>query len=50
VVTLSGTEVIQHIQLQKFGDGFVYNTLFPEDQLSQIDPLNPLKSLDQQKP
>lgn len=50
VVNLSSNEIIQHIELKKFGDGFLYNAIFPEDQLSQIDLFNPLKSLDQQKP
>ena len=50
VVTLSDNGIIQHIELKKFGDGFLYNTLLPEDQLLQIDLLNPLKSLNQQKP
>jgi len=49
VITLSDNEVIQHIELQKFGYGFLYNTMFPEDQLSQTDPINPLKSLGQQE-
>lgn len=50
VVTLSGNEFFQHLELKKYGDGFLYNALFPEDQLSQIDLFNPLKSLNQQKP
>lgn len=50
IVTLSDNEVIQHIQLQKFGEGFLYNTLFPEDQLSQIDLHMPLRYFAQQKP
>ena len=50
LVTLSGNEFFQHLELKKYGDGFLYNALFPEDQLSQIDLFNPLKSLDQQKP
>lgn len=50
LVTLSGNEFFQHLELKKYGDGFLYNALFPEDQLSQIDLFNPLKSLNQQKP
>ena len=50
LVTLSGDDVIQHIELKKFGDGFLYNALLPEDQLSQINLLAPLKSLNQQNP
>ncbi len=30
-------ELIQQIQLNKYGDGFLYNTMFNEDELSQID-------------
>ncbi len=45
MVTLSDDAVIQHIELQKFGEGFLYNTLFSEDQLSQIDPFMPLRTL-----
>jgi len=44
VVTLADNDFIQHIELTKFGDGFLYNNMFPEDQLSQIDLRNPLKS------
>jgi hypothetical protein len=36
VIELANNEVIQHIELKKLGDGFLYNTLLPEDQLSQI--------------
>lgn len=50
LVTLSDNEFFQHLELKKYGDGFLYNALFPEDQLSQIDLFNPLKSLNQQKP
>lgn len=41
VVDLASSEVIQHIQLKKFGNGFLYNTIFSEDELSEIDLLNP---------
>jgi hypothetical protein len=50
LVTLSGNEFFQHLELKKYGDGFLYNALFPEDQLSRIDLFHPLKSLNQQKP
>lgn len=50
VVTLTDHEIFQHLELTKLGDGFLYNTLFPEDQLPQIDLLHPLRSLSQQKP
>ncbi len=42
VVTLSDNGVVAQIQLNKFGNGFLYNTLIPEDTLSQIDPNYPL--------
>jgi hypothetical protein len=38
---LADPEVILQIQLEKFGDGFLYNNLVPEDELSKIDPLLP---------
>jgi hypothetical protein len=51
LVTLYGNELVQHLELKKYGDGFLYNALFPEDQLSQIDLFYPpLKSLNPQKP
>jgi hypothetical protein len=50
LVTLPEHGFLQHLELKKYGNGFLYNALFPEDQLSQIDLFNPLKSLDQQKP
>jgi len=37
---LSEPEVVAEAQLEKFGDGFLYNTIIPEDQLSEIDLLN----------
>jgi len=33
--------LVKQVQLEKFGNGFIYNTLVPEDQLSQIDLFNP---------
>jgi hypothetical protein len=50
LVTLSDNKFFQHLELKKYGDGFLYNALFPEDQLSQVDLFHPLKSLNQQKP
>ena len=38
---LADPEVILQIQLEKFGDGFLYNNLVPEDELSKIDPFLP---------
>jgi len=40
-VVLGEPEVVAEAQLEKFGDGFLYNTIIPEDELSQIDLLNP---------
>ena len=50
LVTLLENEFIQHLELKKYGDGFLYNSLFSEDQLAQIDLLHPYESLNQQKP
>ena len=38
---LADPEPILQIQLEKFGDGFLYNNLVPEDELSKIDPFLP---------
>jgi len=40
-VVLEEPKVVAEVQLEKFGEGFLYNTLIPEDQLSGLDPLNP---------
>jgi hypothetical protein len=48
--TLPENKFIQHLELKKYGDGFLYNALFPEDQLAQIDLFHPYESLNQQKP
>ena len=40
-VILSEPEVVAEIQLEKFRDGFLYNTVIPEDELSQVDLTNP---------
>jgi hypothetical protein len=48
-VVLEEPEVAAEAQLQKFGDGFLYNTIIPEDELSEFDPdfdpLNPCGKL-----
>ncbi|UCC57880.1 MAG: hypothetical protein JSW14_05810 [Candidatus Bathyarchaeum sp.] len=44
-VILGEPKVVAEAQLEKFGDGFLYNTIIPEDELSQIDPLNPTGKL-----
>ena len=48
-VVLEEPEVVAEVQLEKFGDGFLYNNLIPEDELSEFDPdfdpLNPLWKL-----
>jgi hypothetical protein len=42
LVTLSTAEFLGQIQLEKYKDGFLYNKIFSEDTLSQIDdPLHP---------
>jgi len=44
-VILEEPEVVAEVQLEKFGDGFLYNNLIPEDELSEFDPLNPFWKL-----
>jgi len=44
-VILEEPEVVAEVQMEKFGDGFLYNTLIPEDDLSDFDPLNPMGKL-----
>lgn len=41
VVSLSNAGLIQQITLEKFQDGYLYNTLFTEQQLSQMDLRHP---------
>lgn len=48
VVTLTDNQVLQHIQLEKNGETFLYNALFPADELSQVDLSWPTRSLNQQ--
>lgn len=50
VVTRSSSDVLQHIELMKFGDGFLYNNLIPEDHLSQTNLLAPLETYYQHIP
>lgn len=50
LVTLPENEFLQHLELKKYGDGFLYNGLFSEDQLAQIDLFHPYESLNQQNP
>jgi hypothetical protein len=38
---LSSNEVIQHFELKKFGEGFLYNNMIPENQLPQTNLLSP---------
>jgi hypothetical protein len=42
VVTLAHNEIVCQVQLEKFGDGFLYNNLVPEDELSTIDLMRPV--------
>ncbi|MFA5364883.1 MAG: hypothetical protein WC325_06860 [Candidatus Bathyarchaeia archaeon] len=37
VVTLANNEAVNQIQLNKFGDGFLYNTMIPEEELQTVD-------------
>ncbi len=42
-VTLANTEVLQHIQLDRYGEeGFLYNNFFAPEELSQIDLASPM--------
>jgi hypothetical protein len=47
---LVGDEIIQQIELEEFGDGFLYNVLVPSEEMSQIDLLNPLDSFNPTSP
>jgi hypothetical protein len=40
-VVLSEPEVVAEVQLEKFRDGFMYNTVIPEEDISQVDLTNP---------
>jgi hypothetical protein len=41
VEVLSEPEIVAEVQLEKFGDGFLYNTVIAEDQIAEIDPFDP---------
>ena len=45
---LEEPEIVAVAQLERFGNGFIYNTIIPEDELSELDPLNPLGKLFEQ--
>jgi hypothetical protein len=36
-------ETVKHVELSKYQNGFLYNTLFSQDELSQIDLFDPLE-------
>jgi hypothetical protein len=38
--TLANNELVEQVQLEKFGDGFIYNKLVPESELSTTDLLD----------
>lgn len=44
ITTLVDNEIMDHIQLEKFGDGWLYNELVHEEDLLTIDLLNPIQS------
>ena len=37
-------ELVKHVELTKHQDGFLYNTLLSQEQLSRLDPFKPLSS------
>ncbi len=41
IVKLANNELVEQIQLEKFGEGFLYNNLVPEEKLSTIDLTRP---------
>jgi len=41
VAVLSEPEVVAEVQLDKFGDGFLYNSIIPEEKLVEVDLFNP---------
>jgi hypothetical protein len=47
-IILGEPKVVAEAQMEQFGDGFLYNTLIPEDELSDLDPLNPYGKLFEQ--
>jgi hypothetical protein len=42
VVNLADNSVVQHIELTKYGGGYLYNTAIPEEQLAKTNPLGPI--------
>jgi hypothetical protein len=44
-VVLDEPKVVAEVEMEKFGDGFLYNTLIPEDELSDLDPIKPYAEL-----
>ena len=40
-VYLADSKIIEQVELQRYGDGFIYNKLFSEEQLSKINPVMP---------
>ena len=49
VIESANDVVIQHIELKRFGDGFLYNTILPEGQLLGYNLLSPLQVYDAQR-
>ena len=45
VSVLSEPEVVAEAKLEKFGDGFLYNSIIPEDQLAEINLFEPFMLL-----
>lgn len=41
LVTLANNELVEQVQLAKFGEGFLYNNIVPEEELSTIDLTRP---------
>ncbi|MGD2066032.1 MAG: hypothetical protein PVI43_02540 [Candidatus Bathyarchaeota archaeon] len=45
IVVLQEAQLVTEVQMEKYGDGFMYNNIIPEDELADIDPSNPLWNL-----
>ena len=43
--TLASDEEVTKLQFEKYGKGFLHNTVIPEDKLSQIDPFDPYQTI-----
>lgn len=41
IVSLANNELVEQVQLEKFGEGFLYNNIVPEEELSTIDLTRP---------